>query len=399
MTYWKASYGRGALRAAGTLGVFVALSGCGVWNWAFGPSAPRPQPVKAMHQEHVSVTFATDWQARLYGDWRLDPYNATKIRVTDSKIYLSDDSGHLMALSSAGRLRWVTRLDGKSPRGPTLADGVAYIGSDRGRLYAISAESGKKLWDVELGAEPTSPITVADHRLFLQLSNGHLLALNAHDGAVDWTFSLPQPSLLLRRSSGIVVAGQTLYTGFADGKLIALNVENGAELWRATVAIPHGNNELARMVDVAATPVVDGDHVIAAAYQGNIAAYSSSGGEEEWSRPLSTVITPILQDGKLFVAGSDGQVYAMDPSSGTVEWRNSRLKGQSLSGMALCDGKLVLSNYAGQVITLDPQTGHRTGQERVSSSGIQTGPVCVGKGRFLVLSGVGTLYQLQFQRP
>ena len=114
---------------------------------------------------------------------------------------------------------------------------------------------------------------------------------------------------------------------------------------------------------------------------------------------MSTVLTPILHDGRLFVAGSDGQIYAMDPASGTVEWRNTRFKGQSLSGMSLCDGKLLLTNYAGQVITIDPQTGHRTGQETVSSSGIQTAPVCVGKDRFLVLSGVGTLYQLQFTQP
>ncbi|WP_308390094.1 outer membrane protein assembly factor BamB [Acidithiobacillus sp. AMEEHan] len=398
MGYVTAGRMRTGLRAIAMLGTIFTLSGCGVWNWAFGPSEPAPKPMAAMQQK-ISVAFATDWQARLYGEWRLDPYNATQIQVTDHAIYLSDDSGNLLALSRSGRLRWVFHLDGKSPRGPTVAGGVVYVGTDRGTLYAVSAEKGKKLWKVQLGAEPSSPITVADQRLFLQLSNGHLLALGTHNGSVDWTFSLPQPSLLLRRNSGIVISGQTLYTGFADGKLVALSTNDGAELWRATVAIPHGNNELARMVDVAATPVLDGNRVIAAAYQGNIAAFSKDSGEQDWSRPMSTVLTPILHDGRLFVAGSDGQIYAMDPASGTVEWRNTRFKGQSLSGMSLCDGKLLLTNYAGQVITIDPQTGHRTGQETVSSSGIQTAPVCVGKDRFLVLSGVGTLYQLQFTQP
>ena len=399
MSYATAGGMRTGLRAIAMLGTIFTLGGCGVWNWAFGPSAPAPKPMAAMHQEKVTVGFATDWQARLYGNWRLDPYNATQICVTDRAIYLSDDAGDLLALSRSGRLRWVSRLNGKSPRGPTVADGVVYVGTDRGTLYAVSAAQGKKLWDVQLGAEPSSPITVANQRLFLQLSNGHLLALDAQNGSVARTFSLPQPSLLLRRSSGIVVSGQTLYTGFADGKLLALNADDGAELWLATIAIPHGNNELARMVDVAATPVLDGNRVIAAAYQGNVAAFSKDSGEQDWARPMSTLLTPIMHDGKLFAAGSDGQIYAMDPASGTVEWRNTRFKGQSLSGMTLCDGKLLLSNYAGQVITIDPQTGHRTGQETVSSSGIQTAPVCVGKNRFLVLSGVGTLYQLQFAKP
>jgi outer membrane protein assembly factor BamB len=396
----KAGGGLSALRYAGALGVLFALGGCGVWNWAFGPSEPAaPKPVQAMHTEKVTTTFSTNWQARLYGDWRLQPYNATELRVVTGGIYLCDDAGRLFALTASGRQRWLYRLDGSSPRGPTVAHGVVYVGTDRGKLYAISAQDGKKLWEVQLDAIPSSPITVVDQRLFVQLANGHLLALNTANGQVDWTFSLPQPSLLLRRSSGVIVEGQTLYTGFADGKLVALNVTNGAELWHATVAIPHGNNELARMVDVSATPVLDGDRVIALAYQGNIAAYNRNSGEELWSQPLSAVITPILHDGTLFVAGSDGQVYAIDPQSGTVRWRNTRLKGQSLSGMTLCDGQLVLSNFAGQVITVDPQTGHRTGQKMISSSGIQAAPVCVGKGRFLVLSGVGTLYQLQLQKP
>ncbi len=391
------SLGRLALHSLGVAGVLLSLSGCGVWNWAFGPSTPAPKAVGHLPKEKMTVSIQEDWQSRLYGDWRLDPYNAGDIAVTPAALYLTDDSGHLLRLSKSGRQEWLYHLDGKSPRGPTVANGVVYVGTERGKLYAISAKDGKKLWEVQLSAEVNSPITVAGDRLLLQLSNGHLLSVLASNGQIQWTYSVTQPSLLLRRSGGILVHGQTVYAGFANGHLIALNLQNGAELWRATIAIPHGNNELARMVDVSATPVMDGDSVIAAAYQGNLASFGASGGSELWSRPLSVVLTPVLSGNELFVASTNGQVYAIDARSGSVLWRNDALQGQSLSGMTICGNQLILSNYAGQVIVVDPKTGYRVGQRKISSSGIQSAPVCIAPDRFLVFSGQGTLYQLQLQ--
>ncbi|MCE5393538.1 MAG: outer membrane protein assembly factor BamB [Acidithiobacillus sp.] len=391
------SLGRLALHSLGVAGVLLSLGGCGVWNWAFGPSTPVPRAVGQLPKEKMTVSIHEDWQSRLYGDWRLDPYNAGDIAVTPTAIYLTDDSGHLLRLSKSGRQEWLYRLDGKSPRGPTVANGVVYVGTDRGKLYAISAKDGKKLWEVQLSAEVNSPITVAGDRLLLQLSNGHLLSVLANNGQIQWTYSVTQPSLLLRRTGGVLVHDQTVYAGFANGHLVALNLQNGAELWRATIAIPHGNNELARMVDVSATPVMDGDSVIAAAYQGNLASFAASGGSELWSRPLSVVLTPVLSGNVLFVASTDGQVYAIDARSGSVLWRNDALQGQSLSGMTICGNQLILSNYAGQVIVVDPKTGYRVGQRKISSSGIQSAPVCIAPDRFLVLSGQGTLYQLQLQ--
>jgi len=377
--------------------LLAALSGCGVLSW-FSSSKPSPKAVAPLAREAEKVRVETDWQARLYGTWRLQPYDTSNIAVGDGRIYLVDASGHLLCLDSQGKQEWMVRLDGKSARGPSLADGVVYVGTDSGRLYAFAARNGHRLWVTQLDSEVLSPITVSKDAVLAQLVNGQLVDLQRRDGKLDWTFSMNQPSLVLRTLPAPVVQDDVVYAGFADGNLVALNLSNGAELWRAAVAIPHGNNELARMVDIAATPVVDGDRVIAAAYQGNLAAYARSGGSEEWSVPMSVYLTPVLAKGRLFVAQADGRIASVDPHSGVVLWRSDVLKGQSLSGIARCGEDLLVSDDAGSVYVFDPESGHRLGQTLVSASGIQSTPVCLGKDKFLVLSGAGTLYQLHLRR-
>ncbi|OFC32738.1 outer membrane protein assembly factor BamB [Acidithiobacillus caldus] len=376
--------------------LLFSLSGCGMLSW-FSPSRPSPKAVAPLAKQAVKVEVDTDWQARLYGTWRLQPYETSNIAVGEGHIYLVDASGHLLCLDLGGKQDWMVRLDGKSARGPTLADGILYVGTDSGKLYAFSAKNGRRLWVTQLDSEVLSPITVSKEAVLAQLVNGQLVDLQRGDGKLDWTFSMNQPSLLLRTLPAPVVHGDVVYAGFADGNLVALNLSNGAELWRAAVAIPHGNNELARMVDIAANPIVDGDRIIAAAYQGNLAAYARSGGSEEWSVPMSTTLTPVLADGHLYVALADGRIAAVDPHSGVVLWRSDVLKGQYLTGITHCGTDLLVSDDAGSVYVFDPRSGHRVGQSHVSSSGIQSAPVCLGQDRFLVLSGAGTLYQLHLR--
>ncbi|MHB1202772.1 MAG: outer membrane protein assembly factor BamB, partial [Acidithiobacillus sp.] len=85
------------------------LSGCGVLSW-FTSTSPKAPPPLAKGEHKLS--FSTQWQARLYGDWELKPYQVTRIAVGDGQIVVADGSGHLMNLSESGHQRWMRRLDG-----------------------------------------------------------------------------------------------------------------------------------------------------------------------------------------------------------------------------------------------------------------------------------------------
>lgn len=371
------------------------LSGCGVLSW-FTSTSPKAPPPLAKGEHKLS--FSTQWQARLYGDWELKPYQVTRIAVGDGQIVVADGSGHLMNLSESGHQRWMRRLDGHSPRGPSVADGVVYVGTDAGKVYAFTEADGRKKWEVQLSSEVLTPVMVTAGHLLVQTADGRLWSLDPGNGKVQWTFSMNQPTLSLRGLATPLVRDGIVYEGFADGNLVAVNLASGAELWRAPVAIAHGNNELARMVDVAASPVDWHDEVIAGAYQGNLAAYNARSGTQDWSRPMSIYQMPVIFHNHLYVADAQGRISAIDPASGTVLWRNDSLNGHYITGLGACDGELLAADSGGYLYAIDPQGGHRLGQEQVSGSGIQSTPVCLPDHQILLMSGAGTLYRIKLEK-
>ena len=380
-----------ALGAVATL-----LNGCGVLSWFHSTPAPKAPPPLAKGMDKVS--FSTEWQARLYGIWQVNPYQNTLIAHDKGQIVVVDASGRLVSMTDGGRQMWTRSLDGRTARGPTLANGVVYTGTDTGKVYAFTAKDGHPLWAIQLSSEVLTPVVAAGDHLLVQTVDGHLWALDPKNGKVQWTFSMNQPTLILRAVATPTVHDGVVYAGFADGTVVALSLGSGAELWRAQVALPHGSNELARMVDVAASPVVGEGQVITAAYQGNLAAYALQGGTQNWSIPMSVYQTPVLEDGHLLVADADGRISSVDPASGNVLWRNDRLGGHYLTGFGLCGGSLLTTDNAGYLYVIDPQTGHRIGQTRLSDSGIQSTPVCLGSGQILALSDAGTLYRIHLAK-
>ncbi|MBU2840372.1 outer membrane protein assembly factor BamB [Acidithiobacillus thiooxidans] len=379
------------------LGIVAALlNGCGIMSWF--KSSPSPKTPPPISKGHNKVSFSTQWQARLYGLWPINPYQGTEIAHSAHQIVVANASGHLVSMNESGSQQWMRSLDGKSARGATIAHGVVYAGTNAGKVFAFDAKNGHKLWSVQLSSEVLTPVVYADDHLLMQTVNGHLWSLNPKDGKIQWTFSMNQPSLILRAVSTPTVHDGVVYAGFADGTLTALSLSTGAELWHARVAIAHGSNELARMVDVAARPIVADDQVFAAAYQGNLAAYTQQGGTQNWSVPMSVYLTPAWFKGHLYVADSDGVISEIDPGSGSILWKNDKLKGHAMTGLSSCGNDLLATDNGGYLYAFNPETGHRIGQTRLSSSGIQSSPVCLDNNQILALSDAGTLYRIKLEK-
>lgn len=66
----------------------------------------------------------------------------------------------LLSLSQAGQKLWEFTLDGSPPTGtPAVAAGRIFTVADRGSLYALDIDGGRKLWEVKHGcALPRTPV-------------------------------------------------------------------------------------------------------------------------------------------------------------------------------------------------------------------------------------------------
>jgi hypothetical protein len=93
-----------------------------------------------------------------------------------------------------------------------VADGVVYIGSNNGILYAFKASDGTPLWNHPTGSSALSSSAVANGVVYVGAQDGNLYAFKASDGTPLLNYPTG-PSAL----SSPTMANGTVYVGSAGG--------------------------------------------------------------------------------------------------------------------------------------------------------------------------------------
>ena len=100
---------------------------------------------------------------------------------------------------------------------PAIADGVVYIGSLDGRLYALDARTGEEKWSFKTDGRVYSSPAIAGSMVYFGSGDGRLYALDARTGQEKWRFKTDGGV-----NSSPAVAGGVVYFGSTDGYLYAV---------------------------------------------------------------------------------------------------------------------------------------------------------------------------------
>jgi len=245
--------------------------------------------------------------------------------VADDVIYIGTSDGHFHAVNTAdGSTRWVWS-------GRVAIDGSAVVGGDnvwfldtRFNLVALNRTDGSLRWSVPLHDEVRAGKPVPDnptfnHRaatpllldgvLYVGSSDGGLYALAAATGKTLWRYDAGAPIY-----SGIGLHGRdTLMFGTMDGSVVLLDRRTRKE----TLRVRTGGG-------VVTTPVVAGDKLIVGSRDYLLYGINLADGTVAWiySYWFSWIeSTPVLRDGLLYVGASDySRVVALDPATGRARW-------------------------------------------------------------------------------
>ncbi len=86
--------------------------------------------------------------------------------------FVAAELGHIWATDLEGRLKWTAKIllkDQDAFLNPSLDNGLVYFATRLGRVLALSKESGRLKWEIELAQEViSSPILLEDH-LYLNI--------------------------------------------------------------------------------------------------------------------------------------------------------------------------------------------------------------------------------------
>jgi outer membrane protein assembly factor BamB len=252
---------------------------------------------------------------------------------------------------------------------PALDDKSLYAVGAEGVLHCLRLGDGSMKWRRNLSKEfqvvpglfgvGASPLVEGDH-LILNVggmtSDGQVagvVALDKHTGKTLWAATDHGASFATPRAA--TIHGRRLIFVFTDLGLLSLDPETGRVLGEAPfcTAAPENYN--------AASPMVDGDRVLATVYAGGalcLRVLPDGALEELWRdrRALPNhYSTLIAHDGHVFGFSSlDWSLRCVDLSSGTVawRWRSDLRRGQGL----LVDGKLLYLGEDGHLALLDAST-------------------------------------------
>lgn len=199
--------------------------------------------------------------------------------LTDQFVIFGYGSGDLQGAFKKGGLRmWNATIAGRREGfainridditgDPVVVGNTVYAANHSGRLVALNAGSGKRLWTAHDAA--LQPVWVTGGAVFFISDRNTLKRVNASDGAEVWSVELPGYTTQRPRrrerihgNYGPIVAGGRLYVAGGDGLLRAFDPATGSLL--KTAGIPGG---------AAANPVVVNGVMYVVTKKGQLQAY------------------------------------------------------------------------------------------------------------------------------
>lgn len=309
-------------------------------------------------------------------------------------LYTADHEGRVSAIAAKdGRKLWRQSLKLNVGGGPGVAGGKLAVGTLDGEVVALERADGKLAWRAPVAGEVLSPPAGTEDVLIAHSLSGRVYGFGARSGQRLWSFDRNVPTLTLRGNAGPVVADGRVLAGLDSGKLIAADVQSGQVLWETVVSLPAGRSELERLVDIDTEPALTADTAYVASYGSNLGAVDLATGDLRWRQPIASSAGLATDGQRVYVCDVDGRVLALDAATGATVWKQEGLMYRAPSRPAVHGAYVAIGDLDGYVHWLSPRDGKIVARAHPLSAAIITPPLVLG-GRLFVLDADGQLAAL-----
>ena len=357
----------------------VLLSGCGTKDYVknlFGGEDNTDPPTPLVEIETL---------AEIIKLWSKDTgKGSTKqfLKLTPShiqgKVFVADVRGNLLAIdATSGNILWENDADLSITGGPGSSETLTMIGSEEGDVLAYASESGDFLWQAKVSSEVLAAPQEAYGIVVVRTIDGKIYGLDAHDGSRLWIYDRTVPALTLRGTSNPVITGDVVIAGFDGGRLAAIELHTGKLIWETSVSLASGSSQLERMVDIDSDPVIIGNDIYVATFQGRLASVALENGRITWTRDISSY-AGLTSDGKnIYITDDQSHVWALERSSGNSVWKQENLFARQVTAPATIGDLVVVGDLEGYLHWMDKSSGQFVARTQISKNPILAPPVAV----------------------
>jgi len=275
-----------------------------------------------------------------------------------------------------GGVKWAFKTSGPIVTSPAVADGVVYIASLGGHLYAVDQETGVEKWNFKSRMPIASSPALSGDTLYFVSSAGSLVAIDIATGKPKWVFAAefekkfeaknlhgyPSPAQTIPDAwdvftSSPAVAEGKVYFGSGDGNVYAVDAKTGLLQWKfPTQDVVHSS------------PAVVNRIVYIGSWDSRLYALDAETGQEKWSfkagedpaihNQVGFQSSPAVVDGTVYVGCRDAHVYALDAATGRKRWDYPTSKSWVIGTPAVRDGTVYVgTSDSARFMALDAKTG------------------------------------------
>lgn len=296
--------------------------------------------------------------------------------VAQETVYAADPRGRVSAVDiQTGKQRWSVNLDAPVSGGVGVGDGLVLVGTLKGQVYALDAVTGEQLWTQQVSSEVLTPPVSASGIAVVRSLDGRLYGLSAIDGEPKWSFRRSVPSLTLRGAGMPAVFDNVVLSGFASGKILAADLETGRILWDVNVAQPRGRNEIERLIDIDARPLLIGSVMYIAAYQGQVKAFALGSRRILWGQDISSYNDLAADDNNIYVSDDQGLIHSLDRLTGVTVWKQESLQRRRPTAAAVLDDYVVVGDYEGYIYVVNKTDGQLAGRTKLGGGAVVGMPI------------------------
>ncbi|WP_268846545.1 PQQ-binding-like beta-propeller repeat protein [Flavobacterium aestivum] len=194
-----------------------------------------------------------------------------------------------------GNQKWAFKTNGKIFSSPIVQNGIVYIGSEDGFLYAIEEQSGKLHWKFKTGGAVHSSPVIFKNLVYIGSFDGNYYAIDTKNGHLKWKFKTGGENWFGEKGS----LGMKPLDMYMD------------DLWDFFLSSPVINLE------------EENPSLFFGSSDGNVYALNALTGELKWTFKANGSIhcSPVLYKNSLYIGSWDANLYAIDAETGKERWR------------------------------------------------------------------------------
>lgn len=252
-------------------------------------------------------------------------------------------------------LKWAFKTKGKIFSSPVVHNGVVYIGSEDGNLYAIDEKTGKTHWKFKTGGAVHSSPAVFKNIVYIGSFDGYYYAIDTKTGHLKWKF----------KTGGEQWSGEISFLGF---KPVDQYMD---DLWDFFLSSPVIN------------PDDKNPSVFFGSSDGNVYALNANTGDLKWKFEANGSIhcSPVLYKNTLYIGSWDANLYAIDTETGKMRWKFETSRQIGFKGIestvTVADGMVYFGARDPFLFALNAETGDLVWKYDAAYSWIISSPVVV----------------------